>query len=127
VREALLDQLDVTGCRADLAYHFTDLRSLLTLQRLVPNPGCRLAFSTLDIRPLRQRDAAYNSYSLACGVNARRVISFLENLAGPGLGVLVWPSACGRSGNAAASEFVFNLLSSFRDPVLFLPGAKTGF
>jgi SAM-dependent methyltransferase len=129
--QALLDRLDFAGRAKQISvYHFTEISGLFlkrAQRTLVPRyPGCQLTFSTLDIdRPFSDGDVRPRSYSLVYGVNVLHVARDLAQTLGelrtalaPG-GVLVM-AECVRPfpGTPLHPEFVFNLLSSFRDPVL---------
>ena len=132
--EALLDRLEAAGRAAQLsAYRFTEI-SALFLKRaqrtlMARYRGCSLAFAPLDINhPFAQGDIAPGTYSLVYGVNVLHVardlaatLYELRKALTPG-GVLVM-SECVRPFPATPLhlELVFNLLTTFREPVL-VPG-----
>jgi SAM-dependent methyltransferase len=129
--EALLDRLGVAGRTSEIsAYHFTEI-SPLFLKRaqrtLVPrHPRCRFTFSTLDIdRPFSDGDITPGGYSLVYGVNVLHVARDLAQTLGelraalaPGGGLAMAECVRPFPGTPLHPEFVFNLLSSFRDPAL---------
>jgi SAM-dependent methyltransferase len=132
--EALLGRLGNSGRPTNIsAYRFTEISPLFLkrAQRTLAarHPACPLVFSALDIdRPFAGQHVAPGAYSLVYGVNVLHVahdlaatLAELRKALAPG-GMLVM-SECVRPcvGKPIHLEFVFNLLSSFRDPVL-MPG-----
>jgi len=115
------------------AYRFTEISPLFLkrAQRTLParHPGCPFAFAPLDIdHPFANQGVTPGTHSLVYGVNVLHVardlaatLDELKNALAPG-GMLVM-SECVRpfAGKPIHLEFVFNLLGSFRDPVL-VPG-----
>lgn len=132
--DALLDGLGSAARPTQIsAYRLTDISPLFIkrAQRTLAarHSGCPIDFSTLDINlPFSGQGVAPGAYSLVYGVNVLHVardlaatLNQLKTALAPG-GVLVM-SECVRPfiGRPIHLEFVFNLLSSFRDPVL-VPG-----
>lgn len=128
---ALLERMEVTGRLKELAeYRFTDVvpvfhrRGQQALERRFG--GLPFAFGTVDMnRPLAEQGVARGTYTLVYAVNTLHVARDLDATLGeihaalaPG-GVLVI-SECVRleRGRGVHAEFVFNLLESFRSPVL---------
>jgi SAM-dependent methyltransferase len=115
------------------AYRFTEISPLFLkrAQRTLAarHPSCPFAFAPLDIdRPFAEQGVTPGAHSLVYGVNvlhvARDLAATLDELKkalAPG-GMLVM-SECMRpfAEKPIHLEFVFNLLGSFRDPVL-VPG-----
>jgi len=132
--EALLDRLEATARTTQVsAYHFTEISALFLkrAQRTLVgrHPECPLAFAPLDIdRSFSEGGITPGTYSLVYGVNvlhvARDLAATLHELrkALTAGGVLVM-SECVRPfpGTPLYVEFVFNLLSAFREPLL-VPG-----
>ncbi len=128
--EALLDRLAAAGCATQVSsYCFTEI-SALFLKRAQRNlmaryPGYPLAFAPLDIdRSFADTGIKPGSYSLVYGVNVLHVahdlaatLHELRKTLKAG-GVLVM-SECVRpfTGIPLHLEFVFNLLSAFREPL----------
>jgi SAM-dependent methyltransferase len=112
------------------AYRFTEISPLMLkrAQRVLraKYPACPFTFAALDIdRPFAQQGVACATHSLVYGVNVLHVARDLAATLGqlretlvPG-GMLVM-SECMRpfTGRPVHTEFVFNLLDSFRAPVL---------
>ena len=132
--DALLDRLDAATRPMKIpVYRFTEI-SPLFLKRaqrtlVTRHPACPFVFAPLDIdRPFAEQGVTPGAHSLVYGVNvlhvARDLAATLDELKkalAPG-GVLVM-SECVRpfAGKPIHLEFVFNLLGSFRDPML-VPG-----
>ena len=132
--EALVGRLETSAPQVRIeSYHFTEI-SPLFLKRAqrglrARHPACPFSFCTLDIdRPFSPQGVAPGAHSLAYGVNVLHVahdlaatLGELRRALAPG-GVLVM-SECMRPsvGVPIHLEFVFNLLASFRDPLL-VPG-----
>jgi SAM-dependent methyltransferase len=129
--EALLDRLDAAARATQVStYRFTEI-SALFLKRaqrtlVARYPGCPITFAPLDIdRSFAEGGIAHGTYSLVYGVNvlhvARDLAATLHELrkALKAGGVLVM-SECVRPfpGTPLHLEFVFNLLSAFREPLL---------
>ena len=128
---ALLERLDERGRTGEVPdYRFTEIfpaflrRARKTL--LARWPQQRLAFGQLDIdRPFAQAGVAEAAYALVYGVNVLHVahdlaatLAEIRRALTPG-GAAVF-SECVRpfAGRPVYVEFVFQLLTSFRDPVL---------
>lgn len=129
--DALLDRLDAaTPPIQVLTYRLTDVSHLFLkrAQRTLAarHAACHFDYALLDIdRPFAAQGVAPRAYSLVYGVNVLHVardlaatLNQLKKALAPG-GMLVM-SECVRpfAGKPMHLEFVFNLLSSFRDPVL---------
>jgi len=111
-------------------YRFTEISPLFLkrAQRTLSakHPACRFLFAPLDIdRPFAEQGVKAGTQTLVYGVNVLHVardlaatLSELKQALAPG-GMLVM-SECMRplTGQPLHVEFVFNLLSSFRDPML---------
>src|SRR4051812_6084118 len=111
-------------------YHFTEISPLFLkrAQRTLGarHPACPLLFAPLDIdRPFGEQGVKAGTYTMVYGVNVLHVardlaatFGELKRALAPG-GMLVM-SECMRpfTGQPLHVEFVFNLLSSFRDPML---------
>jgi SAM-dependent methyltransferase len=128
---ALLDHLQATGRDKDIVdYRFTDVVPVFLRrgQQAVETrfPGVAATFTTLDMnRPLREQGVQPATCSLVYAVNTIHVardLAFtlreLRDALVPG-GTLAM-SECVRlvPGQALYPEFIFNLLESFRSPVL---------
>jgi yersiniabactin nonribosomal peptide synthetase len=129
--EALLERLEAAGRRSEVSrYRVTDL-SPMFLRRAERTlrarfPGLPAEFRTLDIdRPFAEAEVSRGGCALVYGVNvlhvARDLAATLAEVraALAERGVLAI-SECVRPfpGRPVYVEFVFNLLGSFRDPVL---------
>jgi SAM-dependent methyltransferase len=128
--DALLERLHSAGRAHVAAYRFTEISPLFlkraqrTLSRRYP--ACPFAFAPLDIdRPLGEAGIVAGTCTLVYGVNVLHVardlgftLRELRDALAPG-GVAVM-SECVRpfAGTPVYLELVFNLLASFRDPVL---------
>jgi SAM-dependent methyltransferase len=132
--DALLARLQDSGRASSVSqYRFTEISALFlkraTRTLLARHPAAPLAFEALDIdQPFIESDVMPGSFSLVYGVNVLHVARDLAATLGeirralkPD-GVLVI-SECVRPFATAPLhlEIVFNLLSSFRDPIL-VPG-----
>jgi len=132
--DALLDRFAAAARPIRIsAYRFTEISPLFLkrAQRTLParHPGCAFAFAPLDIdHPFADQGVTPGAYTLVYGVNVLHVardlaatLAELKKALAPG-GTLVM-SECVRpfAGKPTHLEFVFNLLGSFRDPVL-VPG-----
>src|SRR5258708_5544419 len=129
--DTLLGELERRG-NAELlsAYHLTEI-SPLFLKRAQRNlaarhPRCRFVFSALDIdRAFSDAAITPGSYSLVYGVNVLHVARDLAGTLGElrsalSAGGMLVMAECVRpfAGKPLHLELVFNLLRSFRDPVL---------
>ena len=111
-------------------YRFTEI-SPLFLKRaqrtlIAQHPACPFVFAPLDIdRPLADQGIPAGTHSMVYGINVLHVarnlaITLAELRAALVPGGLLVMSECMRpfAGRPLHVEFVFNLLGSFRDPVL---------
>jgi SAM-dependent methyltransferase len=129
--EALLARLESAPRPVRVStYRFTEISPLFLkrAQRVLVtrHPACPFNFSQMDIdRPFAAQGIAPGAHSLAYGVNVLHVahdlaatLAELKNALAP-RGQLVL-SECVRpfTGRPMHIEFVFNLLASFRDPLL---------
>ena len=127
--EALLDRFKART-KPIAAYHFTEI-SALFLKRarrslLARWADCPLSFAPLDIdRPFAEGDIAPATYSLVYGVNVLHVARDLaatlcELRSALKVGGVMVMSECVRpfADTPLHMEFVFNLLTAFRDPLL---------
>ncbi|MEO8163835.1 MAG: class I SAM-dependent methyltransferase [Betaproteobacteria bacterium] len=134
--EALLDRLEAAHSTTALSYRFTELSALFMkrAQRTLAgkHPGVAFTFASLDIdRPFAEQGIPAGTHTLAYGVNVLHVAHDLaftlgqikQALAPQGRLVV---SECVRpiAGKPLHVEFVFNLLASFRNPVL-VPGWRS--
>jgi SAM-dependent methyltransferase len=132
--EALLDRLDAVGNATRVcSYRFTEISALFLkrARRMLTArcPGYPFIFASLDIdRPFADAGVQPETFSLVYGVNVLHVARDLaatlnEVSAALRRGGTLVMSECVRpfAGTPLHLEFVFNLLSAFRAPVL-VPG-----
>ena len=129
--QAILDRLAPSGPAKDIScYHFTEI-SPLFLKRaertLSPSKArCEFVFSRLNIdRPFSEADVAPKTYALVYGVNVLHVAVDLEatlheirECLQPGGTLVIAECVRPFPDIPLHLELVFNLLASFRDPVL---------
>jgi len=129
--EALIERLEsARGPQAAWRYTFTELSQLFMRRgrRALEArfPGRPLAFATLDIdRPFAQSGLAEGAFALVYGANVLHVardlaltLAEIRSVLAPGGALVIAESVRPFAGRPIYTEFVFNLLASFRAPIL---------